>query len=146
MTKRAGNRPDRRIARPGSIGKAELKTLAARVRYVGSGLHKLHARDYRFIPSVNPRPSKSSCDDVRYVPPNEASRLFRRGIELGMVSEFAGDGVPKYVWAVDAKGEAYEAKTNPAREISYHGYRLSDDDAEMRDYVIKEWKRRCPKP
>jgi len=59
-----------------------------------------------------------------------------------MFSEFSEGGVPKYVWAVDAQGEAYEAKTKPERETDYHGYRLSEDDG-MREVVLKEWRKRC---
>jgi len=59
------------------------------------------------------------------------------------VSPFAPGGVPKYVWAVDAEGEVYEAKTAPNSETAYHGYRLGDDDADMRQLVRKEWRRRC---
>jgi ABC-type amino acid transport substrate-binding protein len=69
-----------------------------------------------------------------------------RGVELGMVSLFANDGVPKYVWSVDEDGEVYEAKIKPAQKTEYHGYRLGDDDAAMRAYVLKEWKVRCRRP
>jgi len=57
-----------------------------------------------------------------------------------MFSEFPDDGVPKYVWAVDAEGEAYEAKIG---SNGYHGYRLEEADA-MRKFVLKEWAKRCP--
>jgi len=60
-----------------------------------------------------------------------------------MFSEFSAGGAPKYVWAVDAAGEAYEAKTRPEREMDYHGYRLGEEDRAMREYVRKEWKLRC---
>ncbi len=59
-----------------------------------------------------------------------------------MVSSIGVSGIPKYVWAVDANGEVYEAKAKPGLETSYHGYRLSDDDSRMRDYVRQEWSRR----
>jgi hypothetical protein len=72
----------------------------------------------------------------------EASELFREGIMRGMVSSIGTNGVPKYVWAVDANGEVYEAKAKPDLETCYHGYRLSEDDSRMRDYVRKEWSRR----
>ena len=61
-----------------------------------------------------------------------------------MVSRFSGDGVPKYVWAVDSGGEPYEAKTKPEREREYHGYRIGDNEKEMRRYVVDEWRKRCP--
>ena len=119
------------------------EALLARVRYGGSALHKLRPGDYGFVPPANPRPSKSACDDLRAVRLDEASTLFDRAIRRGMVSAFPDGGVPKYVWAVDEDGEAYEAKTRPERETEYHGYRLPDDDPQ-RDHVLKEWKQRCP--
>ncbi|MBF0375786.1 MAG: hypothetical protein HQL39_20555 [Alphaproteobacteria bacterium] len=141
---RQGNRPDRRIARHGTYTEETLKKLAARIRYVGSGVHKLSPGDYNFTPPCDPRPSKDVCDDVRKVPKAEAARLFRRGIELGMVSFFTMDGVPKYVWSVDEDDNVYEAKTKKEREVEYHGYRISDE-VDMCREVLKEWGRRCPK-
>jgi hypothetical protein len=143
VTKRQSNRPDRRVAPAGSISAEDIKALAARVRYVGSGIHKLRPGDYGFIPSHNPRPSESPCDDIRPVLHGEASQLFRRGIALGMVSKFPPGGVPKYVWAIDGDNEVYEAKTKPERDADYHGYRLGDDDRDMRRYVLEEWRQRC---
>ncbi len=67
-----------------------------------------------------------------------------KGVAAGMVSAFAGDGIPKYVWAVDDDGEVYEAKAKPGQETTYHGYRLGEDERTMRDLIRKEWKRRCP--
>lgn len=144
MAKREGNRPDRRLARPAKIDQAALRLLAARVQYVGSALHKLRPGNYGFVPSHNPRPSKSTCDEIRPVLMDEASQLFQRGIELGMVSEFGVGAVPKYIWAVDRDDQVYEAKTKPEREICYHGYRLGEDEVEMQDYILGEWKKRCP--
>jgi hypothetical protein len=120
------------------------RSLADRVRYLGSGFHKLHSGDYGFVPPRNPRPSKSPCDQIHPVLREEATALFRRAIERGMVSAFAGNGVPKYVWAVDDGGEVYEAKTKAERENDYHGYRLGEDDDEMRRHVRAEWNRRRP--
>lgn len=141
-TKRQGNRPDRRVAPPEFTNAEQRRALLARVRYVGSGLHKLRPGDYGFTPPVNPRPSKSPCDLLRSVLLDEASTLFRRGIERGMVSRFDEGSIPKYVWAVDEHGEIYEAKTKPEQETEYHGYRLGDDEREYRRYILKEWQRR----
>ncbi len=116
-------------------------SLNERLRYVGSANHKLRPGDYGFVPSHNPRPSKSVCDDLRPLLRREANELFRVGIMHGMVSALLESGVPKYVWAVDAKGEVYEAKIGA--EADYHGYRLGDDDKAMREYVRREWRGRC---
>ncbi len=144
MRKREGNRPDRRYARAGTFSPEDLDNLSERVRYGGTGHHKLHPGDYGFVPSINPRPSKDVCDDLRPVLIDEATALFRQGILLGMVSLFDPEGVPKYVWAVDGGDEVYEAKTGP-REAVYHGYRIGDDEPNMRRYILDEWRRRCRK-
>jgi hypothetical protein len=115
------------------------------MRYVGSSNHKLRPGDYGFVPSHNPRPSKSPCDGLRSVLVAEARALFERGIMLGMVSRFGEEGAPKYVWSVDDAGEVYEAKAKPEREREYHGYRLGDDEREIRRYILDEWKKRCNK-
>jgi len=141
--KRQANRPERRVVPLGLIPAADLAVLAKRLRYEGSGLHKLHPADYRFVPPVSPRPSKSPCDDLRPVLRAEAAGLFRRGVTVGMVSRFKPGEGPKYVWAVDADGEVYEAKTKPP-DTSYHGYRIGEDEPEMRRYILGEWRRRCP--
>jgi len=143
IRKREGNRPDRRIAEEAFLTVEQREELCKRLTYVGSANHKLRPGDYGFRPSHNPRPSKSPCDAKRAVLLKEATALMQRGIMLGMVSRFDADGVPKYVWAVDEASDVYEAKTRPERETDYHGYRLGDDEREMRSYILKEWKRRC---
>ena len=144
MSKRQSNRPDRRVIPKGSASPKELGSLAERLRYVGSALHKLHPGDYGFVPSHNPRPSKSPCDQIRSILLAEAQELFRLGIQAGMVSPYGEGGNPKYVWVVDGDNDVYEAKTKPERETEYHGYRLGEDDKEMRRYILEEWKKRCP--
>ncbi len=144
MRRREGNRPDRRFAPAGTYSEGELAALAARIVYVGSALHKLRPGDYGFTPSVNPRPSKSVCDDLRAIELMEAHFLLFAGVSVGLVSRFDPGGSPKYVWAVDGDGEVYEAKTKPP-DTAYHGYRLGDDEEGMRRYIRDEWERRCPK-
>lgn len=143
IRKREGNRPDRRILADAAVDKATRESLAKTLVYVGSANHKLHPGNYGFQPPQNPRPSKSPCDAKRSVLLEEATALFRRGIELGMMSTLIESGVPKYVWSVDEFGEVYEAKTRPERETEYHGYRIGEDERDMRAYVLKEWKNRC---
>lgn len=138
MAQRSGNRPIRRIARADSLGSAERNELATRMVYVGSAHHKRSPGDYGFHPPVSPRPWKSLCDATRVILRAEARALLREGVTRGMVSELAGDGLPKYVWSVDADGTAYEAKLGTD---GYHGYRLEDED-DMRSLVLKEWKKR----
>jgi hypothetical protein len=140
MRARQGNNPRRRIAPPDALELPARKELAARLAYFGSSHHKRRPADYGFHPPVNPRPWKSVCDGRRIITMEEARQLFRAGIMNGMFSNLSDDGVPKYVWAVDADGEAYEAKIGNS---GYHGYRLEEED-DFRAFVLKEWKQRCP--
>lgn len=114
-----------------------------RLRYDGSSIHKLHPADYGFIPPSNPRATKSVCDALRPVLRAEATALFKAGLAHCMVSIFDAPSTPKYVWAVDGDDEVYEAKTKPP-DIAYHGYRIGEDETDMRRYIIAEWRKRCP--
>ena len=141
MPARQGNNPKRRIVARDTLNEEELNALIREVRYVGSNLHKKNHSDYGFDPPANPRPNKSLCDGVRAIPIGEATRLFRSGLKRGMVSEFREGRFPKYVWAVDDDGEAYEAKLGGGGP-TYHGYRLGANDAAMQKYVIEQWEQR----
>lgn len=137
--KRQGNNPKRRVA-PGGAISSEVRGNLARARYVGSAHHKSRPADYGFIPPVNPRPGKSLCDDIRIITRQEAIRLFHSAIHLEMMSSYLMNGLPKFVWAVDSDGEAYESKLGDDG-FSYHGYRLRRDDP-FRENVISEWRKR----
>lgn len=144
MRRRQGNRPNRRLVPHGTVSTQALTELADRLRYGGSGFHKLHPGDYGFVPSVNPRPTKSVCDDLRPILLSEATELFQKGILAEMVSPFDLGGSPKYVWVVDSDDEVYEAKTR-SPDVIYHGYRINDNEPDMRRYILGEWRKRCPK-
>ena len=133
------NRPNRRIAPAGTISD-QIHSNLNRARYVGSPKHKSRPADYGFQPPVSPRRSSSLCDDRRPVLLREATRLFRAGIRLGMVSKPLDHGLPKFVWSVDDDGEAYEAMLG-SDGPNYHGYRLKRDAAN-RAAVIAEWNKR----
>ena len=137
--KRQGNNPKRRIS-PFGCTPCEINKRLAAARYVGSAHHKSKPADYGFVPATAPRPSKSLCDYKRVIEKREAIALFRSGISRGMVSTYLNaDGLPKYIWAVDADGEAYESLST--RGGDYHGYQLSASDP-MRDWVLEEWQLR----
>ena len=136
-----GNNPKRRIARLGFLAQRELDELASTAQYRGSPLHKTRPADYGFEPPVAPRPSKSVCDGKRVIQSDEAQELLCAGIRLGMVSSHRQGKWPKYVWAVDESGEAYEAKLGHDQR-RYHGYRLAKDDRAMREWVLAEWSKR----
>jgi len=142
VTRRQSNRPDRRLAPEETLAAEGRRALAARVRYEGMATHKLTPGDYGFVPPVSPRPSKSPCDDLRPIMREEAANLLRSGVLAGMFSRPDNSGIPKYVWAVDAGNEVYEAKTNPPNTV-YHGYRLGEDESDMRRSILAEWRKRC---
>ena len=102
-----GNDKKRRIAALGAISCETWANLDGS-HYVGSAHHKTRPADYNFNPPVNPRNGKSLCDELRPITLREAIKLFRSGVRLGMVSAHQERGLPKYVWAVDQDGEAYE--------------------------------------
>jgi hypothetical protein len=138
MKVRESNDPKRRVAPSDRLDETGRAELAMRLSYVGSALHKTRPGDYGFQPPVNPRATKSICDGGRTVLRSEAQALFRQGIMKGMFSDFPDYSQPKFVWSVDAMGEAYEAKID---RTGYHGYRLEEED-NMRYVVLKEWERR----
>ena len=135
---RQGNNPKRRIVAANSIADHALGALAAHLVYVGSANHKRHPGDYGFHPPSNPRPWKSVCDAQRPLLLAEARVLLFAGILKGMISSPNPEGVPKYVWSVDAKGVPYESKIGNG---GYHGYPLYPDD-DMSTVVLREWARR----
>lgn len=139
MPKRQGNNPKRRIVLRGTLDSKDLHHLASEVFYLGSPHHKRNPADYGFQPPVSPRPHKPLCDVKRVVKQEEAETFFRESINRGLVSTHSESRFPKYVWAVDGNGEAYEAKLGHDGH-SYHGYRLGDDDQAMQQWVIEEWK------
>ena len=143
MPKRRGNNPKRGIAPRHEIDPDVLDRLASEARYTGSAHHKRAPGDYGFSPPANPRPNKSLCDGSRCVKADEATALFREGVRRGMIGSFREDGLPKYVWAVDSEGHAYEAKLERGSR-RYHGYELGADDDAMRQLVVGEWTLRCP--
>ena len=137
--KRQGNDPKRRVSPLGTLS-CDVRANLANARYVGNALHKSKPGDYCFTPPANPRHNKSLCDDLRPIRKREAIRLFRSGIRLDMVSTFVQNGLPKYVWAVDHDGQAYEAKLGDDGS-AYHGYRLYKNDP-MQAYVLATWQGR----
>lgn len=140
--KRESNRPDRRFLASDQTSSADRDTIKGRVTYGGSAIHKLHPGNYGFEPPQNPRPSKSPCDLKRTVLLEEAETLLSDGIDRGMFSRPTESGLPKYIWSVDEDGEVYEAKAKSDQETVYHGYRLAEDERDMRKLILREWTRR----
>ena len=142
MPQRQGNNPKRRIIPRDALDPGDLDRLAREAHYVGSAHHKSKPGDYGFTPPTSPRPHKSLCDGKRIVKKREAMELFRQGLSRGMVSSYAKNGFPKYVWAVDQDNEVYEAVAG--RDGSYHGYALNAGrERALCRRVITEWNARA---
>jgi hypothetical protein len=138
--KRQSNNPVDRVAPLGAHSEEILESLQ-NAHYVGSSLHKSRqGHGYDLHPPVNPRPTKSLCDDRRAVSWTEATRLFRKGIKLQMVSERLERGLPVRVWSVDHAGEPYVAMLG-SDGPNYHGYRLYRDPRQ-RAHILAEWRER----
>ena len=144
VPRRQGNNPKRRICPIETTDKQVLERLRLEVPYAGSGHHKRYAEDYGFQPPVSPRPNKSLCDYSSRVPRPAARGLFIAGLERAMVSEHCIGGLPKYVWAVSPENLVYEAKLGGTSNDEYHGYELYGHEELMRQYVLHEWRTRCP--
>ena len=141
MPKRQSRNSKRRIAAPEEFEESFFEAIRASSRYGGSPNHKKNWADYGFERPASPRPTKSLCDGRRKLLKAEAKGLLARGIERRMVSLHLVGDLPKYIWAVDDEGEPYEAKLGEDG-LSYHGYRLEEDERAMRQLVLKEWKAR----
>lgn len=138
---RQGNNPKRRVEDLENLPDEAIDALATEAKYVGSGHHKRYPLDYGFE-RTNPVPTKSLCDMVRPIRLAEAAALLESGIRARMVSRLE-NGFPKYVWTVGDDGVVYESKNDPRSPGLYHGYPLEHEKA-VRDYILSEWKRRCP--
>jgi len=144
VPKRQANNPKRRICPVETADRRVLKRLMREAPYAGSAHHKRYAEDYGFQPPVSPRANKSLCDYNKRVSRAAARGLFIAGLERAMVSEHCIEGLPKYVWAVSPEELVYEAKLGGAGNDEYHGYELYGQEEIMRQYVLHEWRTRCP--
>ena len=117
----------------------ELGRLAAGLRYGGKPVHKRNPGDFGLNPPSLPRDDKSLCDNVQVFRRAEALSLLRRGVELGMISEWDGTGYPKNIWSMTDDGTPLEAQLENPGNGTYHGYPLEVND-DFRDIVIARWR------
>jgi hypothetical protein len=116
---------------------AERKRFLAAV-YAGSPLHKRNPGDFGLTPPADPRPDKTLCDEAGIHSRAEAGRLFRLGMERGLVSvATAGDGLPKQFWAVAEDGRVFEAMYGGTG--AYHGYPIRRSDP-FSEVVTRAWR------
>lgn len=130
--------PKRRFARS-LLSKAQLQSLAGKVRYSGNAAHKRNPGDFGLTPPSLPRDDKSLCDSVGIFKRSEALKLLKQGVLRGMISEWDGtNGFPKNIWSVTVEGIPLEAQLENAGNGTYHGYPLEMND-DFRESVLAKW-------
>ena len=139
MDERARFNVKRRIVRHPPDA-AQLSSLARRVRYEGSPLHKRNPGDFGLTPPAQPRLDKTLCDGVHVTSPIEALRLLRDGVQRGVFSEQRRGDFPQNVWAVMQDGTVLEAQQGSPGSGTYHGYPLAANDP-FRAVVLRAWNR-----
>jgi hypothetical protein len=65
----------------------------------------------------------------------EALRLLQQGVRRGMISDWSGEGFPKYIWSITSAGIPLEAILENAASGTYHGYPLESND-DFRESVL----------
>ena len=119
-----------------------LTTLAASIRYGGKPDHKRNPGDFGLTPPALPRDDKSLCDSVKIFKRAEALKLLRKGVLLGMISEWNGiGGLPKNIWSMTEDGTPLEAQLENPGNGTYHGYPLEVND-DFREIVVAKWKQK----
>lgn len=115
---------------------AWLRELSKAVSYVGNPMHKRNPGDFGLMPPSAARQGKTLCDDVDIFSKAVATRLLRRGVVCGLISEQMIEQWPQNIWAVADNGRPLEAMYDGING-TYHGYPMDESDP-----LSKEVKRR----
>jgi hypothetical protein len=101
-----------------------------RIRFEGSGKHKLEPRAFDLAPAPSDG-DDTYCDGHADFTPQEVSRipdLIQRGIRANLLDARSSHDDPLLIWTIDDNGWIYEGKlTNPGQGI-YHGYPVLPTD------------------
>jgi hypothetical protein len=135
MRKRKHN-PKRRIIE--FPDEARLRSLSVKVVYKGSQFHKKHLGDFGLTPPPQPRMNRTLCDGTR-VDLQLATKLLRKGTELGLISTQERNDLPQNIWAVSPGGIALEAQLDNEQTATYHGYPMGAGDP-LAAEVLARWQ------
>jgi hypothetical protein len=122
---------DKRRLREPSPDEDLRRSLATRVRFEGSGKHKLSPWAF----GLQPAPSGEDdtyCDGHANFSPDDLGRiplLLQRGIWAGLIGHNDNLGDPTLIWTVDDNGWIYEARITIPSQALYHGYPVLPSDA-----------------
>jgi hypothetical protein len=117
--------------------------LAARVRFEGSGKHKLAPRAFGLDPAASDE-DDTYCDGHAGFTPGDVTRvpvLLTRGILAGLVGHNDKQGDPTLIWTIDDNGWIYEGRITIPSQAIYHGYPLLPSDAFAKIVIARyaEW-------
>lgn len=125
-----------------SLTDQERAFLREHAGYEGIPYHKRSPGDFGLTPPASPRPDKTLCDEANVTTRAVAVALLARAIDGGLVSDGVGaPGFPKQMWAVDDKGQVFEAMYGGSRTGLYHGYPIRRSDPWFDD-VVRAWEKR----
>ena len=120
---------------------AQREDLRQHAVYEGSPHHKRNPGDFGLIPPQAPRPDKTLCDEAGVFERARAERLLSSAIERGLASEATtAQGLPKQLWAMDDRGQVFEAMAGGSRPGCYHGYPIRKSDP-LFEEVASKWER-----
>lgn len=132
---RDGKRPRFREARLDADEKAFLR---ANARYEGSPDHKRNPGDFGLTPPANPRKDRTLCDEAEVYVLAQATALFARAIDGGLVSEGTGrHEFPRRMWLV-AEHHVFELKLGGSVAGRYHGFPVRRSNPYY-DLIVQAW-------
>jgi hypothetical protein len=127
-----------RTIRKTRLSDDERRALRTTATYEGSPLHKRNPGNFGLIPPAAPRLEKTLCDEAGVCDKAVANRLLASAIERGLGSEDVIDVFPKYLWALDERGQVFEAIYGGSVRGAYHGYPIRRSDPFF-DTISKLW-------
>jgi hypothetical protein len=111
---------------------AERQDLAGRATFGPYSKHKYHPTAYGLRPYSGQDEERTYCDEhAKFGKPGFARIpiLLRRGILLGLWSEYLPGGDPTMLWTIDDNGWIYELRVSNVGRAMYHGYPVLTGDA-----------------
>jgi len=142
VVERSSDNDKRRLREPAPTDEAR-EALAARIRFAGSGKHKLEPRAF----GLEPAPSDEDdtyCDghaDFRPEDMARTGRLLQRGLLAGLIGHNDKQGDRTLIWTIDDNGWIYEGRITIPSQGLYHAYPLLTSDAFAKIVIARyaEW-------
>jgi hypothetical protein len=139
VTQRSRNNANRRLS-------ANLPTIASRaefsaqVTYGPYSKHKFNPTAYKLAPYAGPDEERTYCDAHAHFGKDDFTRkpdLLRRGVMLGLCSDWSDGDVPSLLWTIDESGWIFELRITNSDQAEYHGYPILRGDAFARHVLVR---------